>query len=111
MMNDGACPNCSYSITGILKEECIYYTCKKTIYTDILIPPIFEFILDLIRNDKKQENFYCNLKNYKKDYEHIFLEKVNISINSFILKGCINQKNINHYTTTLLNDEDKKKYI
>ena len=80
-----------------------------TIYTDILIPPICTIILDLIRNDNKKENLYYYLENYKKDYEHIFLEKINISNNSFILKGCINQKNINHYTATLLNVEDEKK--
>ena len=56
--------------------------------------------------DKNSTQFY-NLGLLRPDYEHLVVEKFNIGELNYILKGSINHSSINHYTTTLINTEDK----
>ena len=105
--HEGSCETCSFTNEKRIRKEEIYHICKKTIFFDLKFPPILCFIFDLSDDNDKDSSQFYNLEAEKKDYEYLVVEKFNIGELNYILKVSINQSSINHYTSTLINIEDK----
>lgn len=105
--HESSCETCSFTIDERIRKERKYHICKKTNFFDLKFPPILCFIFNLSDDNDKDSSQFYNLQALRKDYEHLVVEKFNIGELNYILKGSINQSSINHYTSTLLNIEDK----
>ena len=75
----------------------------NTIYiTNINFPNFLFFILDVSNEFELDNEQYHNLVNVKNIYKHLISPDFNIYNYNYLLKGILNQKDINHYTATLI---------
>ena len=102
--SSGSCEKCSYLPNKKIKPNSFYLTCKQKIVKDIHYPDILVFIFDLSDENSFDEEQYNNLINLKENYKHLIVEEFFLIDNLYRLIGTINQKTINHYTNSIINN-------
>lgn len=84
---------------------------KQKIIKWYILPNLLSFILDLSNENEKDENQYNNLIILKDRYKHLIKEEIIIDKISYKLVGTINQHTINHYTSCIINNMSKIKFL